>query len=170
MPRAIRFLENPPLHPRKNGWDPQVSQSIYYDGSVDFSKLEVGDLCYYHHQGVPCKDRDHLTRLHLTQHYWNFNAGRPPLILALPNASGSPLYYLVDGQCYSNTCTKCGQKAYKNTCAPAECSPKGYYDGWTVSGAPPGITVHPSVDYDDPGPPPTKHYHGFIQNGIIGDG
>lgn len=166
MAWPIRFVERPPLHPRN--WD-----SRHYDGSVDFDKLQVGDLCYYHHKGVPCRDRSTLDRLHLTTHYFSFNVGRPPLILALPNHSGGKLYFMVDGQCYSNTCAKCGQKAYKNTCEIAgngECVPKGYYDGWTVSGVPPEITVCPSVDYDDPGPPPVKHYHGFIQNGSIGDG
>lgn len=166
MPWPIQFFEAPPLHQPN-------AESRYYDGSVDFGKMVVGDMCYYHHQGKPCLDAAHLSLLHLTAHYFAHNAGRPPLILALPDHAQpkGALYFLVDGQCYSNTCTKCGKQAYKNACNP--CTPKGYYDGWTVSGAPPLITVAPSVNYDDPGGdgnPPRKHYHGFIRNGIIGDG
>ena len=167
MPRPIRFIDQPPLHP-------EDAESKWYDGSVDLGKLTVGDLCFYHHQGKPCTDRGHLAQLHLTAHYWAVNAGRPPLILALPDAASpnGKLYFLVDGQCYSNTCTKCGKKSFKNTC-PGGCTAKGYYDGWTVTGSPPLITVAPSVNYDDPGgdgSPPQKHYHGFIQGGVIGDG
>lgn len=174
MPFTIKFLESPPLHQRTASWDPNRTSSIYYDGAVDFAKMKVGEMCYYHHQGVPCKDRAHLDRLHLTSHYFQFNAGRPPLILAMPdhacqNRPEAPRYFLVDGQCYSNKCTKCGQSSHMNTCAVqgGECVPRGYYDGWTVSGAPPTITVAPSVDFDSEG---VKHYHGFVQNGIIGDG
>jgi hypothetical protein len=167
MPWPIRFLEHPPLHAA----DPE---SFHYDGSVDFDKLSVGDACFYHHQGKPCVDRGHLAKLHLTAHYFAHNAARPPIIVALPDRAypNGKLYFLADGQCYSNTCTKCGKKSYKNTC-PGGCAPKGYYDGWTVTGPPPLITVAPSVNYDDPGgdgAPAVRHYHGFIQNGIIGDG
>ena len=166
MTYPIRFIDTPPLHPLDE-------ESKWYDGSVDFSKLVVGDMCYYHHQGKPCTDPAHLALMSLTAYYFAHNAGRPPLILALPDAyfPNGKLYFLVDGQCYSNTCTKCGKKAYKNTCNP--CTPRGHYDAWTVSGELPLITVAPSVNYDDPGgdgDPPRKHYHGFIQNGVIGDG
>ena len=166
MSWPIRFLASPPLHPLD-------AESRHYDGSVDFSKMAVGDMCFYHHQGKPCTDPAQLAHLHLTAHYFAANAGRAPLILALPDHAfpNGKLYFMVDGQCYSNTCTKCGKKAYKNACNP--CTPKGYYDAWTVNGAPPLITVAPSVNYDDPGgdgDPPRKHYHGFIQNGVIGDG
>lgn len=113
------------------------------EGGVKFSELQVGDLCYYHHKGVPCRDPEHLAKLHLTAQYFEKNSKRPPLILALPNHQGGPLYFLVDGQCYS----------------PA----KGHYDGWVVTGEPPLISISPSVDY--PG-----HYHGTITNGVIGDG
>lgn len=169
MPTPIRGLENPPLH----GLNPE-NGSRYYDGTVDFSKLAVGDLCYYHYKGVPCHDQEMLSRLHLTSHYFAHNAGRPPLILALPDhASSSPLYFLVDGQCYSNQCTRCGQgyKGHKDDrCADGGTwTRRGHYDGWTVTGVPPTITVHPSVNYDD-AEFGVRHYHGFIQNGVIGDG
>lgn len=164
MPIPIRFIESPYIH----GLDPE---SKWYDGAVDFSKLAVGDMCYYYYKGVPCKDQEHLKKMHLTQHYYQFNSGRPPLILALPNRSSlSPLYFLVDGQCYSNRCVRCGKRASRrdNGCNGQTCVAKGYYDGWTVSGVPSHITVSPSVNFDEEDG--AKHYHGFIQNGIIGDG
>lgn len=163
MSWPIRFLENPPLRVAT------VSESRYYDGTVDFDKLVIGDLCFYHYQGKPALDRAYLEKLHLTAYYFANNASRPPLILAMPDASSkTPRYFLVDGQCYSNTCTRCGQKVYSKCQCPGEDkTPRGYYDGWTVTGSPPLITVHPSVDFDDEG---VKHYHGFIQNGVIGPG
>lgn len=161
MPHKIKFIEKPELH------QPAAS-SRYYDGTVDFGKLVIGDLCYYHYQGKPCLDRDYLGKIHLTTHYFSHNASRPPLILAMPDAaSKSPRYFLVDGQCYSNKCTRCGQRVTGKCQCPGEWTPKGYYDGWTVTGTPPMITVNPSVDFDDEG---VKHYHGFVQNGVIGDG
>lgn len=141
----------------------------WYEGRVDFSRMRVGDLCFYHFAGVPCIKHEHLNKLHLTAHYFANNADRAPLILALPDHASEKLYFLVDGQCYSGTCTKCGKASYKNGCTPAQCNPRGYYDGWTVAGSPPNITVSPSVNYDN-AEDGIKHYHGFIQNGIIGDG
>lgn len=162
MTWPIRFLERPPLHgPRE--------ESQHYDGTVDFDKLAVGDLCYYHFQGKPCLERARLEKMNLTAHYFAHNAGRPPLILAMPDAaSKGPRYFMVDGQCYSNTCTRCGHLCHSSNCkCPGEWTPKGHYDGWTVTGTPPLITVHPSVDFDVEG---VKHYHGFVANGVIGDG
>jgi hypothetical protein len=162
MSWPIRFLDKPPLHASN-------ADSRHYDGTVDFDKRVVGDICYYHYQGKPCMDRAHLERLHLTAHYFAHNSGRPPLILALPDKAypNGKLYFMVDGQCYSGQCAKCGNKRTACKCGDSY-QPKGYYDGWTVSGTPPLITVSPSVNYDeDDGP---KHYHGFIQNGVIGDG
>lgn len=157
MTTPIRFLENPPLRGPEEG------------GVVAFEKLVVGDMCYYHRDGVPVRDEATLRRLHLTSYYFTHNAQRPPLILAMPDAaSASPRYFVVDGQCYSNDCTRCGKKVYKCEHADQrEWTPKGYYDGWTVTGEPPNITVSPSVNFDDEG---VRHYHGFVQNGVIGDG
>lgn len=163
MSWKIRFLERPELHaPNDSG--------LHYDGTVDFAKLAVGDMCFYHHRGVACCNHAHLQKLNLTAHYFAHNfPKRAPLILAMPDAaSKSPRYFLVDGQCYSNTCTRCGQLCYSSKCkCPGEWTPKGHYDGWTVTGTPPLITVSPSVDFDGEG---VKHYHGFVQNGVIGDG
>jgi hypothetical protein len=36
-----------------------------------------------------------------------------------------------------------------------------------VSGTPPLITVNPSVNFDEED---VKHYHGFVKNGVIGNG
>lgn len=174
MPRPIRFLTSPPLH----GLDPE-NGSAHYDGTVVFAQLEVGDMCFYHYRGVPLVGSERLRKLPLTAHYFAHNAGRAPLLLKLPDAATpAGLYFLVDGQCYSGTCTQCGAGArtHKYDDDATHCAngvglyiPKGYYDGWTVTGEPPLITVSPSVDYDDKefG---VKHYHGFIQNGVIGDG
>lgn len=163
MTHTIRFLESPPLHPAN-------PESRSYDGTVDFSKLEIGDMCFFHYQGKPCMDRDRLATMNLTAHYFANNVNRPPLILALPDKASpeGKLYFTVDGQCYSSTCKKCGKGRSKCKCGDAY-SPKGHYDGWTVSGTPPGITVSPSVNYDDE-EYGIKHYHGFIANGVIGDG
>lgn len=160
MPTKIRFLESPPLH--------GPGESEHYDGTLDFSKFAVGDMAYFHYRGEPLRDQERLRTMHLTAHYFAANAWRPPLVLALPDHAylGGRLYFLVDGQCYSNSCTRCGQKVYKCPCAEPE-SPRGYYDGWTVSGTPPTITVSPSVNFDDDG---TRHYHGFVQSGVVGDG
>jgi len=134
MPWQIRFVENPPLHPKGDKYD---------SGTVHFDKLEVGDLCYYHFEGKPCLDRAQLDKLHLAAHYFANNSHRPPLILALPDKPSGKLYFMVDGQCYNDE--------------------RKYYDGWTVTGEPPLITVDPSVDY-------LGHYHGRIKAGVIGDG
>lgn len=165
MSWPIRFLDHPPLYPAK-------PESPHYDGTIDFTQFAIGDMAFYHYQGVPCMDRAHLDRLNLTQHYFSHNAGRAPLVLALPDAARTPggkLYFLVDGQCYSGKCSKCNEGRRKCKCGDAY-APKGYYDGWTVSGAPAAITVHPSVDFDDYDEPIVKHYHGFIKDGVIGDG
>lgn len=66
------------------------------------------------------------------------------------NAARKPLvvmlpgrnYFLIDGQGFSVE--------------------KGYYDCWTVTGTPPNITVAPSINF-------VGRYHGYLQNGVIGD-
>lgn len=162
MPYQIKFLEHPPLHPAN-------AESKHYDGTVDFSKLVVGDLCFYHHRGVACCNHAHLQLLNLTAHYFANNfPKRAPLILAMPDAaSKSPRYFMVDGQCYSNKCTRCGQRCWDKCKCQGDKTPRGYFDGWTVSGTPPLISVHPSVDFDEED---VKHYHGFVTNGVIGNG
>lgn len=51
-------------------------------------------------------------------------------------------YFCVDGKCFNGE--------------------RGYYGGWTVTGVPPKITVAPSINM-------VGRYHGFLQNGVIGD-
>jgi hypothetical protein len=162
---TIRFLESPPLRSTIAEHEGYAS-----NGEVDFEKLTIGDLCYLHYEGKPCLDRGRLDKQHLTAHYFSHNAHRAPLILALPDKAqpNGKIYFLVDGQCYSGKCIKCGKGRTKCQCGDAY-QPKGYYDGWTVSGEPPLISVSPSVNYDDD-ESGIKHYHGFITNGIIGDG
>jgi len=161
MPWTIRFIDKPPLYPKNDK---------YFGGTVCFDKLQVGDLCYYHHKGKPWPDWEQLEKMHLTAHYFAANGNRPPLILALPDKASpnGKLYFMVDGQCYSSQCVTCGQGRKACKCGDAYVA-KGHYDGWTVSGNPPLITVSPSVNYDDD-EYNVKHYHGFIQAGIIGDG
>lgn len=162
MPHPIRFLESPPLRAATD------HESRHYDGTVDFAKFAIGDLSFYYYQGKPCTDRAYLEKINLTRHYFSNNAHRPPLILAMPDAASKmPRYFLVDGQCYSNTCTRCGKRCWDKCQCPGEKTPRGYHDGWTVAGVPPAITVSPSVNFDDED---VKHYHGFVTNGVIGDG
>lgn len=168
MSWPIRFLEHPPLH--------GVSESKYYNGTIDFARFGVGDMAYYHQDGAPLRDVARLREMNLTAFYFANNAAqRSPLVLALPDYSSpnGKLYFLVDGQCYSSTCTRCGKSCYRGCKCPGEHTPKGHYDAWTVTGTEPLITVAPSVNYDVPaedGHPAQKRYHGFIKNGVIGDG
>lgn len=74
----------------------------------------------------------------LTDQYWRDNAGRPPVVVLLPGRTP----FLVDGKCYN--------------------AERGYYDGWTVTGAPPELTVAPSIHVHG-------RYHGFLQNGVLTD-
>ena len=74
---------------------------------------------------------------HLTAQYFAQNAHRKPLVVLLPGK----IYFLIDGQCFGE---------------------KGYYDAWKVTGAPPNISVHPSINV-------VGRYHGFLTNGVIGD-
>jgi hypothetical protein len=149
--------------------------SEYFPGSLDFDKFAIGDMAYYHEAGIPLRNAARLRELHLTAHYFAHNAGRPPLVLALPDYSspGAKLYFTVDGQCYSGTCTRCQKSVGRGCACPGVWTVRGHYDAWTVSGAPPAITVAPSINYDVPaqdGYPAEHRYHGFVQNGIIGDG
>ena len=65
---------------------------------------------------------------------------RPALLVMLP--CGFP--FLIDGRAYDD------EKG-------------GYFgDGWVVTGEPPRITVSPSINFK-------RHYHGFLQHGVISD-
>lgn len=163
MTWSIRWVKAPALHDLK-------AESEWYRGTVDFDKMSIGDLCFYHYKGKPLLDREQLDKLHLTACYFANNAGRAPLILALPDKAhpNGKIYFLVDGQCYSGKCLTCGHGRRKCTCGE-NYKPRGYHDGWTVTGTPPMITVQPSVNYDDD-EEGVKHYHGFVTNGVIGDG
>lgn len=111
---------------------PSLRTGDYFPGSVDFDKLAVGDMCFYHQDGAPCIARAQLARLHLTAHYFAHNASRPPLI-----------------------CTKCGKKWRECKCGVY--TPKGHYDGWTVAVTPPLITVAPSINFEH-----KHGYHGHL--------
>ncbi len=101
-------------------------------GNVDLSKREIGDMWFL---DLP---ESELRERHLSDYFWANNSSRKPLIVVLPRKT----YFYIDGMCYNNE--------------------RGYYDGWTVTGAPPLITVHQSINLEGA-------YHGFLQNGVIGD-
>jgi hypothetical protein len=101
MSWKCRFIHQPPLRE---------------EGSVDWSKLAVGDMWFYE---LPA---ERWEKAHLTKHYWeNHSQRRGPLVVLLPG----PNWFLIDGQCYSTE--------------------RGYYDGWKVTGKAPLITVTPSI-------------------------
>jgi hypothetical protein len=101
--------------------------------NIDFAKLEVGDMYFI---DVPA---DELVKYKLSAYYFEHNAARKPLMVLLPGRH----FFMVDGQCYDS---KRG----------------GYYGGWQVTGVPPNITVHPSINM-------VGYYHGWLKNGVLGD-
>ena len=101
-------------------------------GNVDTSKREIGDMWFLDIPTEDLKDRA------LSDQYFAANSHRQPLVVMLPGRN----CFCVDGKCYSPE--------------------RGSYGGWTVTGAPPNITVAPSINMVD-------RYHGFLQNGVIGD-
>lgn len=114
-------------------------------GNVDLKKRQVGDMWYLDLSEEELKER------HLTKYYWEHNSSRKPIVLALPILYyGGPEagYYMginpfvVDGQCFNTS--------------------QGYYDGWTVNGVPPLLTISPSINMVD-------RYHGWLQNGVLSD-
>lgn len=133
MSYQCRFLDDPP----KTSYD--VEPPRYY---ADMCLLEIGDMFYARNYDWRFYTEPELRLMHLTEHYWTHNRQRGPLIVILPSKRMGKIYHNVDGQCYSKE--------------------RGYYDGWTVSGTPPLITVSPSIHYPD-------DYHGFLTNGVISD-
>lgn len=109
-------------------------------GNVDLKKRQIGDMWFL---DLPESER---RERHLSAQYWAQNAHRMPIVLALPvkyygGAIGvSP--FVVDGQCFSGD--------------------RGYYDGWTVTGTPPQLTIHPSINM-------VGQYHGFLHAGVLSD-
>ena len=99
-------------------------------GNVDLAKRVVGDMWFL---GVTPKE---LLDRHLTAQYFADNAKRQPLMVMLPG----PTPFCIDYQCFNDA--------------------RGYYDGWTVHGEPPLITITPSINL-------VGRYHGFLQNGVI---
>lgn len=81
----------------------------------------------------------------LSPYYFTHNAHRPPLVLVLPAAfhvRGSTMNFCVDSK--------------------ASIGGKLQPDGWVVTGAPPDLTVAPSINAQGT-------YHGFLQNGVLTD-
>lgn len=135
MSWSCYFLEEPPM------------ESYVMDGItcwfVDTKQLRVGALWYARGDDGKVVSEEQSRGMHLTQHYWMVNSSRPPLMLALPvRYSTGPGVgaFCVDGQCHNKD--------------------RGYYDGWTVSGNPPLITINPSVNR-------VGSYHGWVRNGTV---
>jgi hypothetical protein len=137
MPWPCYFIEEPPLC------------SFEHDGKiyhyVDTRGMRVGAMWYS--RGDDGKIIDEATRRawNLADHYWAHNAQRPPLYVALPcvYSTGPGLQVFgVDWKCYSKE--------------------QGHYGGWQVSGAPPAITVQPSINI-------VGSYHGWLQNGVVSE-
>jgi len=101
-------------------------------GNVDTTKRAVGDMWFL---DLP---EEELKQRPLTAQYWRDNAGRKPLVVMLPGHH----YFLVDGQCFDQA--------------------RGHYDGWTVTGTPPNLTVSPSIDMKG-------RWHGWLRNGVLDD-
>lgn len=105
-------------------------------GGVPTSGLEVGDMFFW-----PDYPADHLSA-----RYHRENAWRAPLMVMLPDLSRraevDKFAFCVDSKCYDGA--------------------RGYYDGWRVTGRPPGITVEPSINC-------VGWYHGYLRGGIITD-
>lgn len=132
-----------------------ASPELDEHGNVDVARRQVGDMWFL---DVP---REELKNRHLTAHYFAANAGRQPVVMMLPGRT----YYLVDGQCFSSSCTKCNAKhSWSGEACPkgGEHTPRGYYDGWKVTGTPPKLTVQPSINYEG-------SYHGYLKDGVVGD-
>lgn len=131
-----KFFVDPPLESYE-----LTGKTYYY---VDTSKLLVGAM--WHPRGDDGKLIDleiHRTKGHLTDHYWDHNAVvRLPINVALPcrYSTGDGIQvFCIDSKCHDS---------------------RGYYDGWTVSGEIPNITVHPSINI-------VGSYHGWLQNGVV---
>lgn len=117
--------------------DPPFDASGSYE---DVLSMEIGDMFYVD------KPEEWLRRRHLTQQFWDHTfKQRRPLKLVMPcfygNKLGKQLFW-IDGQCHDDE--------------------KGYYDGWTVLGTAPLITVTPSINM-------VGSYHGHLTNGVITD-
>ena len=111
--------------------------------SVTTGQLKIGDMFFgpYPHELYDEQWRSvKFTFRYLSQFYHENNAQRRPLAIVLP---GNYLFCL-DGQCWNSDLE------------PAN------YGGWTVTGEPPNITVSPSINLGG-------LYHGFLQNGVLGE-
>lgn len=101
-----------------------------------WDNLQPGDMWFYGRdlweQG---REALEVRWQNLSPEYWATNfAHRPPLFVMLPN--GDP--WQVD-----SIASRSG-------------------DGWTVTGDPPAITVHPSIHL-------IGYWHGWLQNGVLSD-
>lgn len=137
MSWPCRFLETPPMASFEGD-----GKTYHY---VDTRQLKCGDMWYARGDDGQVVSEERRRGMHLTAHYWAHNAGRPPIMVLLPQrySTGPGLQeFCVDGQCHNGE--------------------RGYYDGWTVSGTPPQITVSPSINM-------VGSYHGYLQNGVVTD-
>lgn len=161
------FLEDPPM--KSHEFDGKVRHYIDYP-------QWIGAMWYARNDEGKPLTLEEAKQWHLTAYYFQNNSWRPPLVVTIPciytTGPGVSTFH-VDSQCYDDNCTQCGQRShnhwdysnrpedgkYKLVLGHVPTS-RGYYDGWTVTGKPPDITVSPSINY-------VGSYHGWLQNGVI---
>lgn len=120
---------------------------IEFTPDLDENTLKIGDMFFASSAVLdPSKEAEDAldwpdwvaAHFKLSDYYKQNNSSRLPLLVWLPGR----VLFSIDGKCFSGA--------------------QGYYGGWTVSGAPPNITVQPSINIGGT-------YHGWLQNGVLSD-
>lgn len=147
MSWPCKFLESPPLKsfemPEYEHNGERVAAATHW--YVDWAELPIGSMWYMRGDDGEVLRPKQGDGKSLSDYYFLRNAHRPPLMVLLPDrtARTGRMVFCVDWKCHSKE--------------------RGHYDGWTVSGEPPNINVHPSIDAG-------ASYHGFLTGGVVGDG
>lgn len=122
------------------------------------TNLQIGDMFLFDDKTFPLPEfnpddpdaddpyywfRRHTAPHKVSDYYKQHNSHRPLLFVWLPGRT----LFCVDSKCW------------KTDVAGGKIE---YYGGWAVTGDAPNITVHPSINVGG-------SYHGWLQNGVIGD-
>lgn len=114
--------------------------------------LQIGDMFYFNPEKYPLPAEDPENPDDHDPWYW-FRAFTKKHKLSdyyfQNNSHRDPLLVWLPGRtlfCVDGKCWKDG----------------AYYGGWVITGEAPNITVHPSINIGG-------SYHGWLQNGVIGD-